>query len=181
MSDLVVVTYPDEYRAAEVLAVLQRLQEKLLIDLEDAGYVMREKNGNLKLHETIPMTRIGATSGLASGTMWGALIGLLFMQPALGAVAGAALGASTGALSGKLADYGIPNDFVKQLGQNLQSGSSTLFVLIRRATPDKVLAEINQYGGTVLHTSLSKDAETRLQAALTGGQRQKLEPFRATG
>ena len=119
MSDLVVVTYPDEYRAAEVLAVLQRLQAKLLIDLEDAGYVVKQKDGNIKLHETIPMTKIGATGGLASGTMWGALIGMLFLQPALGALVGAAAGATTGAISGKLADYGIPNDFIKQLGTKL--------------------------------------------------------------
>jgi hypothetical protein len=56
MSDLVVVTYPDEYRAAEVLAALQRLQEELLIDLEDAAYVTKEKDGKMKLHETVPLT-----------------------------------------------------------------------------------------------------------------------------
>jgi uncharacterized membrane protein len=180
MSDLVVVTYPDEYRAGEVLAVLQRLQEKLLIDLEDAGYVMKDKAGNFKLHETIPMTKIGATSGLASGTMWGALIGMLFLQPALGAMAGAAAGAATGALSGKLSDFGIPNDFIKQLGENLKNGTSTLFILVRRVTPDKVLAEISSYGGTVLHSSLSTDAEARLQAALAAGQRPRQE-LRPTG
>jgi len=45
MSELVVVTYPDEYKAAEVLAALQRLQKELLIDLEDAAYVTKEKDG----------------------------------------------------------------------------------------------------------------------------------------
>lgn len=170
MSDLVVLTYPDEYKAAEVLAALQRLQEKLLIDMEDAAYVVKGKDGKVKLHETIPLTKIGATSGLASGTFWGALIGLLFLQPALGALTGAAIGAATGALSGKLADYGIPNDFIKQLAQNLQNGTSAIFVLVRRVTPDKVLAELKQYGGTVLHTSLSTEAEQRLQTALSAGK-----------
>ena len=71
MSDLVVVTYPDEYKAAEVLAVLQRLQKELLIEMEDAAYVTKETDGKLRLHETVPLTRIGATQGLASGTFWG--------------------------------------------------------------------------------------------------------------
>jgi len=170
MSDLIVVTYPDEYKAAEVLATLQRLQKELLIDMEDAAYVTKEKDGKLKLHETVPLTKIGATHGLASGTFWGALVGLLFLQPALGAVAGAAIGTATGAISGKFADYGIPNDFIKQLGQNLQNGTSALFVLVRRVTPDKVVAQVKQYGGTILHSSLSEDAEKRLQSALAAGQ-----------
>jgi len=71
MSDLVVVTYPDEYKAAEVLAALQRLEEKLLIDMEDAAYVVKGKDGKVKMHETVPLTKIGAASGLASGTFWG--------------------------------------------------------------------------------------------------------------
>lgn len=171
MSALIVVTYPDEYRAAEVLAALQRLQDRLLIDMEDAAYVMKEKDGKFKLHQTVSLTKIGATSGLASGTFWGALIGLLFLQPALGAIAGAAVGSATGALRGKLRDYGIPDDFIMQLGQNLQNGNSALFVLIRRVTLGKALAEIEQYGGTVLHSSLSREAEKRLQSALAAAQR----------
>jgi uncharacterized membrane protein len=171
MSDLVVVTYPDEYKAGDVLAALQRLEKQLLIDMEDAAYIVKGDDGKIKLHETVPLTKIGATAGLGRGTIWGALIGLLFMQPALGAVVGAAVGATTGAIGGKLADYGIPNDFIKQLGHDLQNGTSALFVLVRRSTPDKILAEIKQYGGTVLHTSLSAEAEKRLQSALAAGQR----------
>lgn len=170
MSDLVVISYSDEYRAADVLAALQRLQEKLLIDMEDAAYVVKGKDGKVKLHETVPLTKIGAAGGLASGTFWGALIGLLFLQPALGAITGAAIGATTGAIGGKFADYGIPNDFIRQLAQSLQNGTSALFVLIRRATPDKVLAELKQFGGTVLHTTLSTEAEQRLQSTLAAGK-----------
>ena len=35
MSDLIVVTYPDEYKAGEVLSALSRLEKELLIDMED--------------------------------------------------------------------------------------------------------------------------------------------------
>jgi len=181
MSDLIVVTYPDQYKAAQVLAALQRLEKALLIEMEDMAFVVKETDGKVKLHETVSLARIGAKSGFAHGTLWGALVGLLFLQPALGAVAGAALGATsgavggasvgaaTGAIAGKLADYGIPNDFAKQLGENLNNGTSALFVLVRRAAPDKVLAEVKKYGGTVAHSTLSADAEQRLQSALSAG------------
>jgi uncharacterized membrane protein len=170
MSDLVVIAYPDEYKAGDALAGLERLKEGLLIDMEDAAYVVRGRDGKIKVHETVPLTKIGAGAGLARGTFWGALIGLIFLQPALGAITGAAIGATTGAISGKLADYGIPNGFIDQLAQNLKNGTSALFVLIRRATPDKVLAELKQYGGTVLHTTLSKETEQRLSSALAAGK-----------
>jgi uncharacterized membrane protein len=97
--------------------------------------------------------------------MWGMLIGLLFFVPFLGL----AIGAGLGALSGKLADYGIDDKFAKQLTDTLQPNSSAIFVLVRKATVDKVLPEVSKYGGTVLQTSLPKETEEKLQAALNQG------------
>ena len=79
---------------------------------------------------------------------------------------GVAVGAATGAILGALSDVGINDDFMKQLGATLTPGSSALFVLVRKATPDKVVDEVKQYGGTVLRTSLTKEDEAALQAAL---------------
>ena len=99
----------------------------------------------------------------------GGLLGLRFLMP----LAGMLVGAAAGALGGSLADYGINDQFIqfiKDLSAKLEPGSSALFVLVRKSTPDKVLPEVNKYGATVLHTSLSQDAEARLQAALTAGR-----------
>src|SRR5215472_14036722 len=115
MSDLIVVTYPDLYKAGEVVAVLQRLQKQYLLEMEDAAFVTKEESGKVKLHQTVPMTQIGAAAGAARGTLWGALIGLLFMNPLLGAVAGLAVGGASGALAGSLSDWGIKDDFIKSL------------------------------------------------------------------
>jgi uncharacterized membrane protein len=169
MSELVAVAYPDVYRAGEVCAVLQRLQREFLIEMEDAAYVTREADGKVKLHQTMPIVATAAGIGLSRGTIWGALIGLLFLQPVLGLAVGGAVGAASGALTGKLADFGIPDSFMKELGQKLQPGTSALFVLFRKATWEKVLPHASQYGGTVIHSSLSPEAEAKLQAALTQG------------
>jgi uncharacterized membrane protein len=107
--------------------------------------------------------------GMVRGTIWGGLIGLFFLQPVLGAVTGAALGAASGAATGKLVDYGIPDSFMKELGQKVQPETSALFILFRKASWEKVLDRIARYGGTVMHSSLSPEAETKLQAALTEG------------
>ena len=172
MSDLIVVTYPDLYKAGEVVAVLQRLQKQYLLEMEDAAFVTKDESGKVKLHQTVQLTQLGAASGAVSGTFWGALIGLLFLNPLLGAVAGAAVGGASGAISGAVSDYGIPDDFIKSLGNDLKAGTSAAFVLIRKATTDKVLAEVSKYGGHVLRSSLSNEAEAKLQAALTAGSAQ---------
>lgn len=161
MSNLVVVAYPDEYRAAEVMAALRRLNKQYLIDLEDACYVTKDARGKIKLHQNTSLTGAGA----AWGGLWGMLIGLLFFVPFLGF----AIGAGIGAIGGKLSDYGIDDTFAKQLTSTLQPNSSALFVLVQRSTPDKVVPELAKYGGTVLQTSLPKETEDKLRAALEQG------------
>ena len=42
-------------------------------------------------------------------------------------------------------------------------------MLVRESTPDKVLPRISQYGGEVLHTSLSTESEEMLREALAEG------------
>jgi len=174
MSELVAVSYPDVYRAGEVCAALQRLQQKFLIEMEDAAYVTREQDGKIKLHQTQPVVGLAAGVGASRGTLWGGLIGLLFfMQPLLGMAAGAALGAAGGAIAGRIADFGIPDQFMKDLAGKLQPGTSMLFVLFRKVTWEKVLPDISQYGGTIMHSSLTPEAEARLQSALSEGAEPK--------
>jgi uncharacterized membrane protein len=174
MSELVAVSYPDVYRAGEVCAALQRLQQELLLEMEDAAYVTREQNGKIKLHQTQPAVGLATGIGASRGTIWGALIGLLFMQPLLGMAAGAVLGAASGAITGRMVDYGIPDPFMKDLAAKLQPGTSMLFVLFRKVTWEKVLPRISQYGGTVMHSSLTPEAEARLQSSLTEGVEPKV-------
>ena len=173
MSELVVVTYPDVYRAGEVCATLQRLQKQFLIEIEDIAYITREQDDKLKLHQTVPVVATATGAGMMRGTIWGGLIGLLFLQPALGMLTGAALGAAGGAIAGKAVDYGIPDPFMKELGEKVQPGTSALFVLFRKVSWEKVLDQIAQYGGTVMHSSLSSEAETKLQEALAVGEPRK--------
>jgi uncharacterized membrane protein len=166
MCDLVVVAYPEENRAAEVMALLRRMSSQYLIDLDDAVYVTKDADGQLTLHQAHNLTGGGA----AGGALWGGLIGLLFLAP----VAGAAIGAGIGAIAGTFSDYGIDDTFVKELGATIQPESSAIFVLVRHATADKVVPELSKYGGTILRTSLATEAEARLQAALAHGAEERV-------
>jgi uncharacterized membrane protein len=161
MSTLVVVGYDDPFKAEEVHLKLRKMQRDYLVDLEDAAFAVKDDKGKVRLHQSVNLPAQGAVSG----GFWGMLIGMLFLNPLLGM----AVGAATGAVSGALTDLGINDRFMKDLAATLKPRSSVLFVLVRRATPDKVLEELAGTGGKVLKSSLSHEDETKLQAALSAG------------
>lgn len=76
------------------------------------------------------------------------------------------IGAIAGAIGGSLADYGIDDEFAKSLTKSMTPGSSAVFMLVRKVTIDKVEPELAKFGGKILHTSLSKEVEAKLQATL---------------
>jgi uncharacterized membrane protein len=163
MSTLVVIGYDDEFKAEEVRLKLRKLQKDYLIDLEDAVVAVKNDKGKVKLHQAVNLTAAGAIGG----GFWGSLIGLIFLNPLLGA----AVGATAGAVSGALTDVGINDKFMKELAAAMNPGSSALFVLVRKATPDKVLEEVKGTGGKILKTSLSHDDEAKLEAALNAAKK----------
>jgi uncharacterized membrane protein len=158
MSDLVVIVYPSEARAEEMREKLLALQKEYLIEVSDAVIAVKQADGKVKLNQLLNTTAAGAVTG----SFWGLLIGIIFLNPLLGA----ALGAASGAISGSLADYGINDDFVKQLSASLQPGNAALFVAITKMTGDKLLEALKGTGGAVLKTSLDDSKEKALRDAL---------------
>lgn len=162
MSELIVIGYDDLFKADEIRLQLLKLQREYLVDLEDAVVAVKDPNGKVRLNQAFPLTAMGATGG----GFWGALIGLIFLNPLLGA----AVGAGAGAISGALSDIGINDDFMKNLAEGFTPGTSALFILVRKVTTDKVLEEFKGTGGKILQSSLSHVDEERLQAALDEGK-----------
>jgi uncharacterized membrane protein len=158
MSELIVIAYDDELKAEQVRWKLLSLQKEHLVDLEDAVVVTRGKDGKVRLNQIHDVM----AASLASGTLWGFLVGLIFLNPLLGVAAGAA----SGALAGAFTDIGVDDNFMREVGQTLEPGTSALFVLVRKVTLDKVLPEISDFGGTILRTSLSREQEEKIRAAL---------------
>jgi uncharacterized membrane protein len=163
MADLVAIAFPTEAKAEEVRQRLMNMQKEYLIELADAVIAVKQPDGTVKLNQLFHPTAAGA----ATGGFWGLLIGLIFLMP----LAGAAIGAASGALGGALSDVGINDQFMKDAAQTLQSGNAALFLLIRKITADKVLADLKGVGGTVMRTSFDHTKEEALRAALAGAVR----------
>ncbi|GGC49119.1 membrane protein [Siccirubricoccus deserti] len=158
MADLVIIAYENEAKAEAAREKLFELQKEYLIELGDAVVAVRQTDGSVKLNQLINTTAAGA----ASGGLWGAIIGMLFLNPLLGA----AFGAGAGALSGYLTDIGIDDNFLKDAAGALNPGQAALCVLVRKVTADKVLPAMAAFGGTVLRTNLTAEQETKLREAL---------------
>lgn len=160
MSDLLILAFPDEATAFALRGELVKLQKEYLIEMEDVVVVTKSGDGAVQLHQAVNLT----ASGAIGGGFWGALVGMLFLNP----LVGAAVGAGAGALAGRASDIGIDDEFLRNVGASLDKGGSALCVLVRKMTADKVLARLEAFreSGRVIQTSLDAAAEARLRAFL---------------
>jgi uncharacterized membrane protein len=97
--------------------------------------------------------------GATGGAFWGLLAGLIFFNPLLGL----AVGAGAGAISGGLSDYGIDDDFMKDVSGALQPGQAALFMMMRSDASDRVIERLSKKGGHILRTNLDSVAENHLR------------------
>ena len=161
MSDLIAIGYPDEATAEAAANEARRLARDLIIEPDAIAVIERDAEGKYHVHTSHHMVGAGATWGM----FWGLLFGVLFFVP----VVGIAVGAGLGALMGKVTKSGIDREFQEQVRGMLKPGTSALFLMVEKVTPDKAVEAMSKFGGTVLKTSLSRQGEQELQDALHGG------------
>ena len=160
MATLVAIGYPDQGTAEQARQTVEGLQAELVIQADQVAAISRDLEG--KYHVNTTHGGASAGGGAVWGSFWGLLFGLLFFVP----FAGLALGAGFGALFGHLGEKGIDKAFQQQVRDYLKPGTSALFMIIEKATPDKAVAALEKYGGTVIRTSLSEEDTKKLQDAL---------------
>ena len=160
MATLIAIGYDKEGTAAEAAQEVRRLSSELIIEPDAVAVISRDTEG--EYHVTTSHHPVGA--GATWGMFWGMLFGLLFFVPVLGM----AVGAGLGALFGKIEKTGINKEFQQQVRDMVTPGTSALFLIVERATPDKAVAALSKFGGTVLKSSLSEEDEKQLQTALAG-------------
>ena len=158
MATLSALKFNDPSGADRVLIALQGMQERQLINLEDAAVVSwpaeRKKPQTRQLHSM-------GSAGALGGAFWGMLFGLIFFVPLLGM----AIGAGMGALGGSLADVGIDDDFIKQVRERVTPGTSALFTLTSGAAVDRVVEELKPYDFEIISTNLPMEQEQKLREA----------------
>src|SRR6266481_2287757 len=160
MADLIAIGYPDETTAEAAADEAGRMARDLIIEPDAIAVIARDEEGKYHVHTSHHPVGAGASWGM----FWGLLFGVLFFVP----VFGLAIGAGLGALMGKITKSAIDRQFQDQVRDMIKPGTSALFLMVEKVTPDKAVEALSKYGGTVLKTSLSKEAEKELQEALHG-------------
>ncbi|MEA2159753.1 MAG: hypothetical protein QOD66_2133 [Solirubrobacteraceae bacterium] len=160
MADLIAIGYDDEQTAQEAAEEVYRLARDLVIEPEAVAVIVRDEKGRYR----VTTNHHPVAEGVTWGMFWGVLFGLLFFVP----VFGFAIGGVFGALFGVLEKIGVDRHFAEEVRDMVQPGTSALFLVVVKVTPDKALTALSKFGGRVLKSSLSGDAERQLQDALAG-------------
>ena len=161
-STLVVIEYDDQYKAEEMRLKLRRMQKEYLIDLEDAVVAVKDEKGKIKLHQAVNLTGLGA----ASGGFWGSP-GRPHLSESAAGDGGGGDGRSGFRSPPRCGHRGQLHEGSRR---RHAPGSSALFVLVRKSTPERVLEEVKGMGGKILKTSLTHEDEAKLQAALSAAK-----------
>jgi uncharacterized membrane protein len=154
MPALIAIAFPDERTAIDAEEEAQRLA---MIQPDAIAAIVRDKKGRFK----VTTNHHEVAGGASWGMFWGLLFGMLFFVPFFGM----AIGAGLGALFGRLEKSGIDKAFQQQVRDKLSPGSSALFLVVENESP---VPDLSGFGGTVITSSLSEEAEHDLQAALHG-------------
>jgi uncharacterized membrane protein len=155
-----VVSFPNEDEAQKVLETLKQLNAAHDISLSSAAIIRREANGKVDVHET---RDFNAKQGAIAGALAGGLIGMLRGN----ALAGAALGTAAGLGASKVIDLGLPDNFLREVGEGLAPGSSAIVAIVTFENVDQAMQVLDQYsGGKILQSPLSADVARKLSDAV---------------
>lgn len=157
-SSLIVLAFDTTDEAEKVHQALVKGKKEGVLQIDDAAVVVKDEQG--KVHVKNQVAR-GTWGAAGVGGMLGLLIGTVFFP-----LGGLVMGLAGGALVGRLMNLGVDGKFVKQVEEEIQPGTSALFVLVGNANPTAELAILRQFEGRVIQTNLSSEAEESLRRAL---------------
>ena len=185
MSNLVVVGFKqDRFRAAEALNKLRQLDFGWAGGLDDAVAVHRGYDGSMVVDQSYELT---TGEGAGWGALWGSLIGLVSgiftggatlpvaaAVAAVGTLGGATVGATIGGVGAKWwkDDFGISDEFVRHVGKMLEPGDSAIFAVLA-GVPQNFQTVFEDFGGSVLTTSLSDEQKEKIENVLNQARRSK--------
>ena len=149
MSELIVFAFENETGAKELETGLVTAQANQGFRASDAALVVRLEDGRPVLNHAISLVGRGSLGGI----FWGFILALVFWTKWWGLSVGGALG-----------DFGLDDEFVKEVGESVEKGHSALLILVEDVMVEAVLNEAREYNPKIMRTTFSKEDEKVLQA-----------------
>ncbi len=159
-ADLWAFVFDSSLRAQEALLASMRLVARKQLTLEDAAIVAKVR-GKVRITQT---KDVSPSQGAVGGAWIGILAGL-FLGPG-GPLVGGALGAAAGGLFAKLRDFGIDDDEMRRMGEDLADGEAALFLLVEDCHRMRALHEVSRFPGRLLVSTADPDLAEEVRGRL---------------
>jgi uncharacterized membrane protein len=159
MNTLTVWCFTTPEAAERALPLLETLVADGNADVDDAARVSWPPGRRMPAARTL-----GGLVGPGHlwGGFWGLFLGLIFLTP----LAGPAFGAAAGALAGSLSDFGVEDDFVRDVRAAVTPGTSAVFTVSTATSAQRLAAALAALDIRTLSSRLSPEQEQRLRSAL---------------
>lgn len=156
--ELILKVFPHPEQAQGLLKLIRDQENEHQLRLVDLAVLERNQEGVTRVIET---REIKAAKGALLGTIAGGLLGL-FAGPA-GALLGAAAGAAAGGIAAYRLDFGFSDQFLKDINQSLQPGTSAILVLVELPWLNRLLDVIEPVPGKTFRHAVRSQLIEQLQ------------------
>jgi uncharacterized membrane protein len=179
LSELVVVAFRDQYRAAEVLNELRRRDWDWVRDLADAVAVTLDGNGGVRIQLNVDLLPGGTARRIG---LWRSLLSTTLFRPTPRALAASKSqtpdsAAGNGGPPPQSAwvpydpawwkeDFRLSEAFLRDVGAVVKPETSAIFVLLHCEQIFPVLRQLHNYGNMIIHTTLTAEQDEKLGAVL---------------
>jgi uncharacterized membrane protein/sporulation protein YlmC with PRC-barrel domain len=178
MDKMLVVVFNSEIKAYEGSRALQELQNEGSINLYAKAVIARDAGGKVEVKQAGDMGPVGTAVGLLTGSLIGLIVGPVGL--AIGAYAG-----TVGGLVYDLANAGVGEDFLNEVGRSLQPGKSAVVAEVWEEWTTPVDTRMEALGGVVFRRTRGDvlDAQIERDVAAFTAELAELEAERdqATG
>lgn len=178
MSELIVVSFRDQFRAAEVLNELRRREWDWAANLDDAVSVSLDENGKARVQLNLDLSPSESASWIG---LWSSLLRVALFVPISVTMAtprGELSNSTTQDSPASRALWGIPDstwwtedlhlpeNFLRDIGALVKPETSAIFMLLHTQHVSGALQQIHNYGGMIIHTALSLEQVEKMTALL---------------
>jgi uncharacterized membrane protein len=159
MKQLIALVFDDPYKGEEARAALHRMAGEGLLEIGETALIVKHEDAKTRISQDTDMVAKDQHVGHLVGLVAGALTG---MTPFILA------GTLAGRLIGNLKDNGVTNKFLKEVGKEIQPGTSAL-ILLASSDPErrlKIAERLRDSGPKILESDLPPEVEQELAEAL---------------
>jgi uncharacterized membrane protein len=146
MDKILVVVFDSESKAYEGSLALQELQNEGSINLYAKAVIARDANGKVAVKQSGDMGPVGTAVGLLTGSLLGLLGG------PVGVAVGVSLG-TTGGMLYDLAQLGVSEDYLDEVGKSLLPGKAAVVAEVWENWTLPVDTKMETLGGVVFRTT----------------------------